>query len=340
MDIEDAISSLQKAVELTPDGHPDKPGLLSNLGNAHSHRFERFHSIEDLEMALQSYSTAASSTTGPASIRFNAARSWAITARDNSRSPLPAFNRAIELLPQVAWLGLAISDQHALLADIGDIVRRAVAAAIEWEEYESAVEWAEQGRSIVWQNMLGLRTPLDELRSTHEHLANRLQDIAQKMETPTSDGVSDATQTGLRLAAEWDHTIEEIRRLPGFETFLKPKTFIQLAPAAHEGPVVILNVSESRCDALVLVADDSSEKQVSVFNIPLTRFSYEKSQKLGERLAELLTLAGVRARGDTRKAMIDGLGTGSEDSFESILRILWVDVVKPVIEGLAYQVKY
>jgi hypothetical protein len=51
-------------------------------------------------------------------------------------------------------------------------------------------------------------------------------------------------------------------------------------------------------------------------------------------------LAGVRARGDTRKTRIVGLGTGSEDSFESILCILWVDVVKPVIEGLAYQVKY
>jgi len=142
------------------------------------------------------------------------------------------------------------------------------------------------------------------------------------------------------LAAEWDHTIEEIRNLPGFETFLKPKIFSQLAPAAHEGPVVILNVDNSRCDALVLVADDSNKNQVSVFNIPLTRFSYEKSQKLGKRLADLLMLAGVRARGDTRKARIDGLGAGSEDSFEAILCILWVDVVKPVIEGLAYQVKY
>jgi hypothetical protein len=33
IDISEAISSLQKAVQLTPDGHADMPGWLNNLGN-------------------------------------------------------------------------------------------------------------------------------------------------------------------------------------------------------------------------------------------------------------------------------------------------------------------
>ena len=31
-DLEDALSSLREAVDITPDGHPRKPGLLQDLG--------------------------------------------------------------------------------------------------------------------------------------------------------------------------------------------------------------------------------------------------------------------------------------------------------------------
>jgi hypothetical protein len=141
-----------------------------------------------------------------------------------------------------------------------------------------------------------------------------------------------------RLAVDWDTLIEEIRRLPNFEGFLRAKSFSQLAPAAHEGPVVILNVNGSRCDALVLIADDSSERHVSVVNIPLERFSYETSEKLFKALTGLLKSAGVRERNE-RKIHIGGSQADGEAKFKRILRILWQDVVKPVIEGLAFQVR-
>ena len=80
-----------------------------------------------------------------------------------------------------------MTDQHALLAEVGGIVRDAVAAAIRHEEYETAVVWAEQGRSIVWQNLLGLRTPIDDLRRTHPQLADRLQNITRQLEGSASN---------------------------------------------------------------------------------------------------------------------------------------------------------
>ena len=122
------------------------------------------------------------------------------------------------------------------------------------------------------------------------------------MEASTSRDVADARLWSTQFAISWENTVEETRRIPGFECFfLKAKTFSQLAPAAHEGPVVILNVDDSRSDALVLIPDDSEEKQVSVVNIPLTRFSYETGQMLSEKLTGLLKSAGLRARGETRK---------------------------------------
>jgi hypothetical protein len=270
--------------------------------------------------------------------RFMAARRWAEIARANNQSPLSAFSRALELLPQIAWLGLPVTDQHALLADVGGVVHDAVATVIQREELETAVEWAEQGRSIVWQNMLGLRTPVDELQLSHPHLADRLRDVSRRMEASTSPNAVDVARKSTELAIEWENTVEEIRRLDGFDRFLRAKAFGQLARAAYEGPVVILNVNDARCDALVLIPNDSDDKQVSVINIPLTHFSYETCQKLSEKLTSLLKSSGVRSRGENRKTGRSYPEGGGQAAFSNILRVLWLDVVKPVIDALAYQV--
>jgi tetratricopeptide (TPR) repeat protein len=346
-DINDAISNQQKAVELTPDGRFDKPGTLTNLGSGFLARFRHLGVFSDLESALSAFSIAAQSTGGSAMTRLMAAYRWARVAEEHYRSPLDAFSCAINLLPRIAWLGLAVTDQHALLAGTGGIVRDAVAAAIRYEEYETAVVWAEQGRSIVWQNLLCLRNPADDLRRAHPRLADQLQNFARQMEGSASrdalrnEGqavpVADVSCRHSKLAIEWDDLIDQIRGILDFEGFMKAKTFSQLAPAAHEGPVVILNVNNSQCDALVLIPDDSAEPHVSVVNIPLERFSDEKSKKLFQALTGVLSSAGVRER-NNRKTGRAQSQVDDEAKFKRILGILWQDVVKPVIEGLAFRV--
>jgi len=186
--------------------------------------------------------------------------------------------------------------------------------------------------------MLGLRTPVDDLRAKYPQLADKIQYIARQMEASTSNEVSNANPKSPQLAIDWENTVGEIRGLPGFEGFLKAKTFYQLAPVAYEGPVVILNVENPRSDALVLISHDSEEKQVSVVNIPFTRFSYETGQKLCEKLVNLLKSSGLLVWGETCKTGRVLHGEGVESTFQKILRILWLDVVQPVIEALAYQV--
>jgi len=177
-DLENAILNNQRAVDLTPSSHPQKPRRLLNLGNALSSRLEWVHNPEDVENILRVYSKAAKSPIGSPVVRFRAARGWATHSDKHSRSSLSAYGCAIDLLPRIAWLGLPVTDQHTLLADVGGIVCKAVSTAIRLGKLETAVEWVEQGRSIVWQNMLGLRTPVDDLRAKHPHLADQIQNIA------------------------------------------------------------------------------------------------------------------------------------------------------------------
>ncbi|KIM21906.1 hypothetical protein M408DRAFT_324656 [Serendipita vermifera MAFF 305830] len=349
-DIEEAIASLRNAVALAPDGHSNIPQLFNNIAGALIDRFDKTSIQSDIEDAVSSLQEAvATLPDGPPRTRFDAAVSWAGILKKHfpSTSSLPAFRHAIDLLPQIAWVGLSIVDQHSLLADVGDLAREAVATAIQEKEYKRAVEWAEQGRSIVWQNLLGLRTPVDDLRREHPELADRFDSISDQLEVPLSQTdhltqtptmpLTDVAQKYSLLAIQRETIIDEIRSVPGFKTFMRAKTFAELAPAASEGAVVILNSHEARCDALVLKLDESKGGSISVINIPLKDFTSAVSAKLQHDLRSLLRLARVRAR-DTRKSERDYVERRKKTQLVDILRELWLNVTKPIIDNLAYQV--
>lgn len=346
-DLDQAISLHQTAVNETPDGHSEKSVYQEFLGIALISLFELEGDADNLEKALSVLSEAADSPITPPMIRFRIAWELASCLDKNLRPSLDAFRYVINLLPQVAWVGIPIKDQHSHLTQIGEVVRNAVAVAIRCGDYITAVEWAEQGRSVVWQNLLGLRTPLDELRTGHPQLADRLQIISKQLEMLThhrtisdkADAVliGDIARRPTELAFERDNIIQKIRRNPGFEGFLKPKGFGQIAPAAYDGPVVILNVENTRCDALILTSTDSTMRVVSIKHVQLTEFSYETSKRLLRNLTDALLSAGVGARGK-RQSEREGSQKDPSTILEYILNELWIYVAKPIMEGLSYKV--
>ncbi|KIM19786.1 hypothetical protein M408DRAFT_30930 [Serendipita vermifera MAFF 305830] len=347
-DVDSAITSLREAATLLPEGHPNKPYILTNLVRALEDRFKRSGKSSDIEEARLAGSQAANSQTGPSLARFRAALSWARISENYSpsQSPIPGFRCALSLLPRIAWLGLPVSDQHEWLSRIGDVVREAVAAAIRLGEYETAVEWAEQGRSIVWQNLLGLRTPLDDLRTTSPELADQLHDISMQLELPPARedtpemthiiSTEYVTQRYSQLAMQWDETIRKVREIPGFETFLQAKSLSDLVPAACEGPIVILNEHSSRCDALILSPRDMEDRRISVVNVPLASLTSNMCQRLSRDLKGLLISGGVRGDASRKSARVGGR-VSNNDKFKDILGELWLCVVKPVIDALEYQ---
>lgn len=58
----------------------------------------------------------------------------------------------------------------------------------------------------------------------------------------------------MQLAHEWDDLVAAVRAR-GFEDFLRPKPLAALLPAAEHGPVAMVNISASRCDALLVHPD-------------------------------------------------------------------------------------
>ncbi|KAJ7835801.1 hypothetical protein B0H13DRAFT_2240057 [Mycena leptocephala] len=333
-DINEAALKYQQAVilmpdKLTPDGHPDKPGYLNNLSSSLWARFQQLRNPDDQNQILSHYMSAACSSTGPASMRFYAASMWAKHAQ------------TLGLLPDVAWLGLSIHDRHYHIRAAGRVVRDAVAAAITAAQYHKAVEWLEQGRSVIWGQLLNLRTPVEALRETYPDLADKFVSLSMQLEgagtraaSPQILSMDLQSQTSQSTAQQYheranerDRLLNEIRGLSGFERFLLPKTMSELSLTAGRGPIVLLNISEFRCDALVLMSGLADE----VLHIPLPNFTFEHGQNLAKSIPALVH---TRQRGERRGMQREG-HVPREVQLAIMLSELWSQVVKPVLDGLS-----
>jgi tetratricopeptide (TPR) repeat protein len=336
IDVENAILAGEEVLRRLEDNDGQRPIHLTNIANSYLSRYEYVHDAQDIDKAIVHYKDAARCATGSALERFRAALKWVdCVAKVQGASSLEAYACALGLLPQVAWHGLPMAERHRELTNVGSIVRDAGAAAIASGEYRKAVEWLEQGRSIVWGQVLDLRVPIAEIREKDEDLAGDLERVTALLEranAETDTGRRKSSQGGLALADQWKILVDRVRQLDGFEDFLLPKTVSQLRAAARSGPIVIINVHNVRCDALILRHDEDN-----VAHVPLDRFSIEQAQNIQSRLEKLLTGSGRRVR-DERATVWVNHKRNSDQQFRDILSELWTHVVKPILDSLAYPV--
>ncbi|KAK6977327.1 CHAT domain-containing protein [Favolaschia claudopus] len=377
VDLNQGITHLEAAVHHTPAGHRDKPSRLGILGSALVQRFKRLGDLDDLNRSitsycqklLHSYSLAACSPSGTALARSHAAGIWAKFTHSFQPSPeLKAYATAIDLLPELAWPALSISDRHHHLLKIltvRTLARDAAAAAIAAGNLQKAVEWLEQGRTIIWGQFLGLRTPVDDLNQSHPRLAEQFITLSRTLEmagtrkssiidSPTPHQATVMPKDFHEIALQRNHVLDQIRKLPGFEQFLLPKSISQLSHAAKSGPVVILNISEYRCDGLILLPDLKEEVIHAEELAGLLKSTLGTTGRI-ERLLEetvdvppgnsilsdvkefnelLKFIQGTTGRVDRLQGCREGNLT-PDQSFSHILSELWIKIVQPILKAIA-----
>jgi len=353
-DITEAISAQQRALQLTPESHAQLPLQLNNLGNSFQSRFRHTGDSSDSYTAVGLYKRSAT-TLGRPSIRLNAARQWAqLSAMLNRQDIMEAYTVAIDLISQIAGMYRTVEQRHADLIHISSLTIAAASAAFALGKIEKALEWLEQGRCLVWSQLNQLRTPVDELRAHHADLAERFLEISSALEssgsrrgfdtqstdTPMSEkmALQHEAHTHLKLAQEWSRLLDEIRCIPTFHDFLRPpQTSGLLNRLPPDGPVILINVQESRCDALALIS--GLDKPI---HIPLPEFTHEQASKLRERLRSFLLSQGIRMRGEDRGRRPVRLGRRRDSETQSdihfVLEAIWLGVVKPILSGLSYSV--
>ncbi|KAJ6549547.1 CHAT domain-containing protein [Mycena vulgaris] len=342
-DINRGLSVLEDALQLTPESDPYRATVMDGLATAFGERFKQLNDPCDIDRAvIRLYSVAAGSKAGPAHIRFRSAVAWAGLARVyNHRSLLQAYNNALDLIAEVAWLGLSIPDRHRHVIKADHLVKDAAAAAIAAGQSELAVEWLEQGRSVIWGQLLNLRQPIDDLRDQWPELADKLIFLSAKLEAAGVQRnplkiTNETVEKSLKTISEPHHNyayertelLKEIRELEGFSQFILPKKISELSGAAERGPVVVLNVSEFRCDALILMPGLGDE----VMHVALPAFTLQDANDMGDSLRKIVSDHG---RGYRLVGRREGGFVDPEREFARILSRLWLQVVKPVLDALA-----
>ena len=346
-DMNRSIQVLEDAIPFTPSEHPYKTMVLNNIAECLITRFMKYSDRSDLTRAISYSSSAAQCLTGRLSHRFSAVKRWVTWAHHTPDQSLEASQVAMSVIPQLLSVASTIEDRHHRVKDIGRVARSAAGFAIAAGQHKTAVEWLEQGRSMIWSQILQLRSGFDELRNSHPDLANKLESLSFQLEGAGSyemkvQEVAQAVDYHI-VASQREDLLTKVRQLPGFDRFLLPKELSELLPAATKGPIVMLNVSTIRADALILLPglDDVLEVQLPYFSlievigcsealqIALTKpvFSFDDFRDDFRN-----RLKGIRVPDP-------GMSLNREDIFAAILKMLWHGVVKPVLQVLAITVR-
>ncbi|CAE6448240.1 unnamed protein product, partial [Rhizoctonia solani] len=337
-DINKAIEYLSLSVSLTSNYQSSALAFrYSKLGIAYQARFEVLNDHASSELALDSFRKSAQCPMGHPQTKLGSAEKWAHLAPVSSSQRLEAFQAAMELIPELVWLGTPISKRYSDVWKIGKVSVGAAAAAIDSGRYTLALEWLEQGRSVVWNQILQLRNPLDELYAAHPSLAEKVHQLSEELRkhkyyteksTPNVPHWEAAARKQHRLAEQYAQLVETIRQLPGFQGFLLPKRACELVSAARDGPVVIINIQELRCDALVIRPgfDD-------ITHVPLPNLSHKRVNKAHTRMDQSYQYRTTieRSAGDRGVRPVQ---YESGDGFEEMLTMLWDCVVYPVLGHL------
>ncbi|RYP61175.1 hypothetical protein DL771_010212 [Monosporascus sp. 5C6A] len=323
-DLEEAIKLLEEAVDITPGDHPDKAMYWNSLGIRLGDRHSRTQAMADLDRAIELVRQAVGAApdkhpdltawaynlgnllsalrheSGPTMLRIRAGAALLRTLSDWEQAH-EASSLAVSLIPRLTARSLGNSDRQHVLSQVVGLASNAAAAALRAGKGPLvALDLLEQGRGVLATSLEQLRTDLQDLRGKHGELAERFSRVRDELEQPVPHTPPFLDKTD--LAKEFDELIIEIRKKRGFEHFLLPPSTSEMQAAAQHGPIAIINVSEYRCDALLV-----EQHQVRDLALP-----------------------GLSSKDIQEKAKSGNLGN------PRTLEWLWDAVARPVLDALGF----
>ncbi|CCO34723.1 hypothetical protein BN14_08830 [Rhizoctonia solani AG-1 IB] len=315
-DLGKTIECQSRVLALTPEGHPELSIRHFNQAMLLHDKYRRTGNRAHLDSSLGSFRKSSQLSSGAAPRdAFNNALRWAKLASKNSYlEPIEAFRTTIDLLDQFIWLKFATGERDQDLALVKTLAAQAASAATLSLEYGLALEWLEHVRCVVWNQTLMVKSPVDELVSSHIALANRLKSVSEELHLASSDNAGSHSVT-----ASPEH------RLPGFGDFLSPTKVKDLLRVARNGPVVVLNCHEDHCDALLVLPGHSR-----ISHVALPSFTEQQARRTRSNVEAWLR-RGPLQNYAARRPLLE-----PESDIGPVLADLWYNIVKPILSYLGY----
>ena len=324
--LDESMGALRLAATSAPPDHPQRATCLYNLAAALVTRFSEARDPAVLRELRQICRTVATMAAAPAPMQVQAAATWgwaAMLAGDGADA-LAGYETAISALPRAAPGRVSDRDRERSLRDLAGLAGEAASVAIHQGMAERAVELLEHGRGLLLADAITQReTPAELVRLAPDLAApfgELRRELAAVRTSVPAAGSSQAWYLADRrreLSERWDALLTRIRKVPGLSRFLLPPLIGELSPQAVPGPIVMVNASMFRCDALILTGNPA--RPVRVVPLPgITRVSVvEKARDL---------IAATEGSPDDQPH--------PHEDLRSILAWLWDEIAAPVVAGL------
>ncbi|KAK3936713.1 CHAT domain-containing protein [Diplogelasinospora grovesii] len=310
-DLERAIQQFEEALNATPGDHPERAGRLHSLGAGYRDKYLRTGAVADLEKAIRQLEEALSHSSSPILDRLRPSRDLLILYTTAERWLLAyqvAFT-AVSLIALLTPQSLDHSDKQHLLIEVNGLASEAAAIALMAEQspYE-AIRLLELGRGVIIGSLNDMRVDISDLQDKYPLLAQEFIKLRDRLDAPArqiaqSTAVTHQVNQRYDAGQKLERLLKDIRDLPGFSRFLLAPSEAEIKAAAASGPIVVINVSDHRCDALIV---ETSELRT-------LRLSQLHSSDIRTRAAEL---------------------TNPESLSTQLLEWLWDTIAKPVLDVL------
>lgn len=288
-DLESSISYGRQAVKGIPPDHPDRVRALYALFESLRIKYEKEKSAQVRAQATRALTEVMTAEASPPTHRLNMlfhAIPW-LEAHGDWPALSQITEKATALLACVSLRSLRQTDQQFLLRRYAGLSSKAAAVALQiGTPKEDALWLLELGRGVITSLLLQNRQDITLLRHKYPAWSQQFEELKDVLDPPMSitaeilggqevPGSKPFFQEKRRQAAdELSVLLGQIRKDEDLKSFLLPPSPAELKNAA--GPsecVVVINVSDLRCDAFLIQSGD-----IDVMNLPdLTQQEIERA---------------------------------------------------------------
>jgi len=327
--LEKATDAFDQAVKCMPEDDPNRALCLNNMGIVFERRFEQTGSPKDFEKAIEMRELAVQIVTAPPYVRIQAADALSklLIAHSQWNRAKSILEIAVGLLPNVAPRASMNCDRQYSLSQFAGLTARAGSVCLQCgDDPYHALELLETGRGVVASLQLTTRSDISVLEESYPELANAFRNIRDNLDRPRlysknldispERSLREKNEAFRRFSMQMDEILQTIRGLSGFERFLLGPSKEEMQCLAHDGTIVVFNISDVRSDACLVT-------KTGICSIHLPMLTPASLQTHVDKF--IAAIADSKYVGRYNKARLEVNG---------VLEWLWDSVVKPVLAAM------
>lgn len=325
--MEKGIDIGEQAISKTPANDSRLGDRCKNVATMLISKFDRTNDPKVLERAKQLYLIAAKTEAASLLVRLPASMHAAVILwkAGKTMEAHDLLQGAIKLLTASNIESASTDDLRQTLLEVSGLGSLAASVSIELGNPAfEALACIESAGCVVAGLSMDLRSEDSELQKQHPDLAQSYRELRARFSQASRQlsvpgNYRNARKLQESLLVEMNNAEKRIREEEGFGRFQLPLNSDQIQALGREGPVIVINVSQLRSDALIVKAN-------GITVVPLPKVTPQALDKY------VSWISGIG--NPARRNIVPTRSPNAPVSTESALLWLWKSAVQPILQSI------